>query len=117
MEEDVDLRAKAAYKAMRSIDKYVNFVKSDGWCDEGPSYWGVAGAKVFAALDLLYQSSDGKINVFDNEIVRNLGKYIYNAYIGNDHYVTFADSHVNNKFSPELIFKWGEVSGDKKMMG
>jgi hypothetical protein len=117
MEEDVDLRAKAAYKAMRSIDKYVNFVKSDGWCDEGPSYWGVAGAKVFAALDLLYQSSDGKINVFDNEIVRNLGKYIYNAYIGNDQYVTFADSHVNNKFSPELIFKWGKVSNDKKMMG
>jgi hypothetical protein len=117
MEEDADLRAKAAYKVMRSLDKYVNFVKADGWCDEGPSYWGVAGAKLFAALDLLNQSSNGKVNVFDNEIIKNLGKYIYNAYISNDYYVNFADANAQNYFSPNLIFKWGKVSDDKKMMG
>lgn len=117
MEEDPNLRAKAAYKAMRSMDKYINYVKADGWCDEGPSYWAVAGAKLFSALDLLYQSSNGKINIFQNEIIKNLGKYIYNAYIGNDYYVNFADAACKNSFDPELIFKWGEVSSDSKMMG
>ena len=117
MERDPERRAKIAYKAMRSIDKYLNFVKADGWCDEGPSYWLVAGAKVFSALDDLYLATDGKVNVFQNELIKNLGKYVYNAYIGDDYYVNFADAAAKNKYSPELIFRWGEVSGDAKMMG
>ncbi|NDC73830.1 hypothetical protein EBZ70_00740 [bacterium] len=117
MEKDGGRRAKIAHKAMRSIDKYLNYVKSDGWCDEGPSYWKVAGAKVFSLLDNLYLATDGKVNVFQNELIKNLGKYSYNAYIGDDYYVNFADAAAKNYFDPELIFRWGEVAGDKKMMG
>lgn len=117
MERDPERRAKIAYKAMRSIDKYLNYVKADGWCDEGPSYWSVAGAKVFSALDDLYLATDGKVDVFQNELLKNLGKYAYNAYIGDDYYVNFADAAAKNNYSPELIFRWGEVSGDEKMMG
>lgn len=117
LEEDPEIRAKGAYKTMRSMDKYVNFVKADGWCDEGPSYWGVAGARLFWSLEMFYQASGGKINIFDQEIIHNLGKYIYNAYIGDDYYVNFADAAAKNTHSPELIFKWGEYSNDAKMMG
>ncbi len=117
MEEDVDVRAKGAYKAMRSMDKYVNFVKADGWCDEGPSYWGVAGARLFWSLEMFYQASGGQINIFDQEIIHNLGKYIYNAYIADDYYVNFADAAAKNTHGPEMIFKWGEYSNDPKMMG
>jgi hypothetical protein len=117
IEEDPDVRAKGAHKAMRSMDKYVNFVKADGWCDEGPSYWGVAGARLFWSLEMLHQASGGQINVFDEEIIHNLGKYIYNAYIADDYYVNFADAAAKNSHNPELIFKWGEYSNDPKMMG
>jgi hypothetical protein len=117
MEENSEKRAKAAYKAMRSIDKYINFVKPDGWCDEGPSYWGVAGAKVFKALDMLYESTQGKVNVFDQSIIKNLGKYVYSAYIGDGYYVNFGDAAVKNTYDISLIFKWGEYIGDQKMMG
>jgi Heparinase II/III-like protein len=117
MVEDPAKRAQGAYKAMRSMDKYINFVKADGWCDEGPSYWGVAGARLFWSLEMLYQSSNGKINVFDQEIIHNLGKYIYNAYIADDYYVNFADAAAKNTHDPEMIFKWGEYSNDAKMMG
>lgn len=117
MVEDPAKRAQGAYKAMRSMDKYINFVKADGWCDEGPSYWGVAGARLFWSLEMLYQSSNGKINVFDQEIIHNLGKYIYNAYIADDYYVNFADAAAKNTHNPEMIFKWGEYSKDPKMMG
>lgn len=117
MEKDPDVRAMGAYKAMRSMDKYVNFVKADGWCDEGPSYWGVAGARLFWSLEMFYLASGGQINIFDQPIIHNLGKYIYNAYIADDYYVNFADAAARNTHSPEMIFKWGEYSNDKKMLG
>lgn len=116
-EDDPDMKAKGIFKAMRSMDKYINFVKADGWCDEGPSYWGRAGGSLFSALDMLYQASNGQINIFDQEIIRNLGKYIYNAYIADDYYVNFADAAAKNSHSPEMIFKWGEYINDQKMMG
>lgn len=117
MEENPEKRAKAAYKAMRSIDKYINFVKPDGWCDEGPSYWGVAGAKVFTALDMLYECTRGKVNVFDQPIIKNLGTYVYYAYIGKGYYVNFGDASVKNSYNIEQIFKWGQYISDSKMMG
>jgi len=117
MEEDPDQRAAGIYKAMRSIDKYINFVKADGWCDEGPSYWGVAGGRLFSTLDVLFQASKAQINIFDREIIKNFGKYIYNAYISDDYYVNFADAAAKVFHSPEMIFKWGEYSNDPKMMG
>jgi hypothetical protein len=117
IEEDRNVRAKGIYKTMLSMDNYLNFVKSDGWCDEGPSYWGRAGGCLFNALDMLYQSSNGQINIFDQEMIKNLGRYIYNAYIADDYYVNFADAAAKNFHSPEQIFKWGEYCNDQKMMG
>jgi hypothetical protein len=117
MEENPDQRAAGIYKAMRSMDKYINFVKADGWCDEGPSYWGVAGGRLFSTLDLLFQASKAQINIFDREIIKNFGKYIYNAYIADDYYVNFADAAAKVFHSPEMIFKWGDYGNDPKMMG
>lgn len=39
MENNKDKLAKAVYRSMQSVDKFINFVKSDGACEEGPSYW------------------------------------------------------------------------------
>jgi hypothetical protein len=115
IEEDRNVRARGIYKTMRSMDNYLNFVKSDGWCDEGPSYWGRAGGCLFNALDMLYQSSNGQINIFDQEMIKNLGRYIYNAYIADDYYVNFADAAAKNFHSPEQIFKWGEYCKEERL--
>ena len=42
MENNKNKLAKAVYRSMQSVDKFINFVKSDGACEEGPSYWGHA---------------------------------------------------------------------------
>lgn len=45
LENDRDRLAKAVWRSMQSVDKFINFVKADGACEEGPSYWGHAAGK------------------------------------------------------------------------
>ena len=39
LENDKDQLAKAVYRTMQSVDKFINYTHSDGGCEEGPSYW------------------------------------------------------------------------------
>ena len=43
---------RAVAKIARSLDRFVDAYPDDGGCDEGPSYWGRAGASLFEALEL-----------------------------------------------------------------
>ena len=61
MENNKDKLAKAVYRSMQSVDKFINFVKSDGACEEGTSYWGHAAGKLYDYLQILSDSTGGKI--------------------------------------------------------
>ncbi|MBQ9691918.1 MAG: hypothetical protein IJV70_02030, partial [Clostridia bacterium] len=53
-----------------SLDNWTALYAPDGGCDEGPSYWGAAGASYFDCLELLYDLSGGKINVYGHPLVK-----------------------------------------------
>lgn len=52
---------------MRSVDRYIDVQHPDGTCEEGPSYFGHAGANLIKFLDLLDRATDGHVNIFSNE--------------------------------------------------
>ena len=45
MEDNRDRLAEAVHLTMESVDKFLNYIKADGGCEEGPSYWGHASGK------------------------------------------------------------------------
>ncbi len=55
MERDALRLRSAAYKILQCLDNFLNGYAEDGGCDEGPSYWGRAGASLFDCLDLLHE--------------------------------------------------------------
>jgi len=91
-EEDDARRRVGVEKAMTILDRYTKHLPDDGGCDEGPSYWGVAGGSLFDCLELLYDMSASEINVFDEPLVRRFCEYIMNANISEDRYINFADA-------------------------
>lgn len=117
LDGDKDRFAKAVYKSMRSVDKYLNYVNEDGACDEGPGYWGVAPAQLMEYLVLLNSATGGKVDIFGNRQVRNMGEYIAYAYIGNGWSVNFADAHANSLGgTPMKVFEYGALTGSRVMM-
>ena len=117
METDADKRTEGIYKAMRSIDKFINYYPVDGGCDEGPSYWGHAGGKLFECLDLLHQATNGKVDIFGDNLVRDMGRYIYRAYISDPYFVNFADAAAKGSIYTGLVYRYGKAIDDDTMKG
>ena len=53
VEPDDQRRARHVEKILRTLDVFLDIYPEDGGCDEGPGYWGRAGASLFDCLDLL----------------------------------------------------------------
>ena len=77
---------------MRSLDNFLNSYPEDGGCDEGPGYWGRAGASLFECLEMLHGATRGAVNHYGSPLIRGIGQYIYRVYIKDDYYVNFADA-------------------------
>lgn len=115
LEKDSITRSVNVQKSMLSVDEFLNYYKDDGGCEEGPSYWSHAGGKLFDYLELLFKGSQGKIDIYGEELVQNIGKYIYKAYINGEYFVNFADASAKLKSRPGTIYRYGKRINDTVM--
>ena len=115
LENDQAKKIKGVEKVVRSLDVFINEYPNDGGCDEGPSYWGRAGASLYQNLDLLKRATNGKFNVFDNQLIKNMGNYIYKAYIHYPYFINFADADAKTGGRPTIIYRYGKDINDPVM--
>lgn len=116
IEDELEMKLYGIYKTMTSIDIFMNIYPSDGACDEGPSYWRHAGGKLFDYLNLFQKATNGKIDIFDNELVKNIGRYIYRAYISEGkHYINWSNAAPEIHHNGGHIFRFGEAIDDLTM--
>jgi len=109
-------RSQSVYKAMRTLDNFIRIYPDDGGCDEGPGYWGRAGASLFDCLELLYSASNGAINIYDNRLIKEIGRYIYRAHIADDYFINFADASAITEIAADLTYRYGKRIKDPTMM-
>ncbi|WP_181152770.1 heparinase II/III family protein [Paenibacillus sp. AR247] len=115
LEDDPNRREAAVVKAMRSLDMYLHRLPSDGGCEEGPKYWMYAGGTIFDSLELLHGVSGGKIDVYQEPQIRQIGCYIYKAFIDDSYFVNFADSQAQVHIPAELTYRYGRRIGDSRL--
>ncbi|MDZ7606232.1 MAG: heparinase II/III family protein [Cyclobacteriaceae bacterium] len=115
MEDDWNKKLAGVQKVIKSLDQFVNVYPNDGGCDEGPSYWGRAGASLYQNLDLLKRATNGKFDVYDNPLIRNMGSYIYKAYISYPYFINFADADATTGSRPQIIYSYGKDIKDPVM--
>ena len=88
-----DYRREAiVVKAVEVLEKFIDTYPLDGGCDEGPSYWSVAGASLFDCLEILYDLTGGRADVFSSELVGNMCDYFRKAFISGNYIMNFADA-------------------------
>lgn len=116
LEDDQAKKIKGVEKVIKSLDQFINVYPNDGGCDEGPSYWGRAGASLYQCLDLLKRATNGKFDVYDNQLVKNMGSYIYKAYIEYPYFINFADADATTGGRPQIIYSYGKDIGDPTML-
>ena len=117
LDDDKRQKAEHVYQLMRSVDRYIDVQHEDGACEEGPTYWGHAGANLVKFLDLLYRITDGSINIFNQEKIQNIGKYIYRVHIYNRYFVSFSDAGAVCNINSGAVYHYGKCIGDPVMTG
>jgi hypothetical protein len=115
VEKDKQRHLDAMAKILRSLDKFLDPYPEDGGCDEGPSYWGVAGASLYDGLSMLLSTTNGKLDIFKQPLVQNIGKYIYRVHIGGNYYINFADASAVLTPDPMLVYRYGQSIQDPAM--
>lgn len=116
LENDRDKLAAAVWRSMQSVDKFINFVKADGACEEGTSYWGHAAGKMYDYLQILFDGTGGKVSLFNHDMIRKMGEYISRSYVGNGWVVNFADASAQGGGDAQLIYRYGRAVGSEEMM-
>jgi len=115
IEKDEGRRLDLTHKVLRCLDNFLVPYPSDGSCDEGPSYWGHAGASVFDNLEWLYSATDGRIDLYNDPAIREIGRFIYRAHIAGDYFANVGDCDARLEIYRDLVFRYGKRIGDGKM--
>ncbi|MBT3602056.1 MAG: heparinase [Candidatus Latescibacteria bacterium] len=116
IEPDENRRIAATHKAMRTVDNFIDPYPTDGGCDEGPGYWGRAGASLYDCLEWLYSVSDGQIDFYNEPLVQNIGKFIYRVQIADRYFINFADASPMVTPAFAVTYGYGKRINDPDMM-
>ena len=108
---------RALTKMFTELQVFYDGIPSDGGCDEGPSYWHSAGGALFDALSILHCMSGGKIDIFDSDLVRNIGEYMVHVHINNRYFINFADCGTAITPDAMMIYRYGERCASETLQG
>lgn len=108
IEKDEEQRLEGIKKVLSSLDIFLDLYPEDGGCDEGPSYWNKNGGSLFDCLELLNSATAGGIDVYDNKLIQDIGRYIYRVHIDQDYFLNFADGNGRLIQQPELLYRFGK---------
>ena len=117
MERSEERRIETVHKIFRSLDQFINSYPEDGGCDEGPSYWGRAGASLFDNLELLRSASGGSIDIYHESLIGEMARYVYRAYIADRYFINYADASAQISPDAALVYAFGKRIGDETMQG
>jgi Heparinase II/III-like protein len=116
LERNDSRRVEMVNRILKTLDNFLSPYPQDGGCDEGPGYWNVAGGSLFDNLQFLNMATNNAFQyVFNDEKVKNMGRYVYNTQISEKYCLNFADASPRLGGSGPMIWRYGKAIGDEKM--
>jgi len=115
LETDPTMKVAEVQKVINSLDKFLNGYSDDGGCDEGPSYWGAAGALLYESLEILKKATNDKFDVYDDPLIQNIGNYFYKANIHALYFLNFADADATTGGNPSAVYRYGKAIKDLQL--
>ena len=111
----VETRTKVIKGAIQGLEKFIGQYGEDGACDEGPIYWRVASGAVYNAILAIRDMTGGKIDVFGDEKIRNMGEFYPNMHITGNRFLNFSDARPRDAVVKSWGYDFGRLSGSETM--
>lgn len=110
---DMEKREKITDTALESLSVYMDTIKPEGGCDEGPGYWFDAELGTFISLLVVYDMTGGKLNFFGEPQLKNMAEYIMKMHISGDRFANFADCRLILKINYAAVSAFGKYTGSE----
>ena len=114
--KDKAIREKVVEVSLEALDKFTDIYSPDGACDEGPGYWEGAGGALYAACLALYDMTAGKINGFEDVLLKSMAEYFPRMYIANGRFNNYSDAHSKMNINFLWGYDWGKMCNSELMM-
>jgi len=114
-EKDEVRRAQLVHKVLDCLDNFLTYYPHDGSCDEGPSYWGRAGASLFDAFEHLYSATNKQFDYYQHPLIQEIARFIYRAHIVDDYFICLGDCDALINIPNELVYRFGKRIGDEHL--
>jgi hypothetical protein len=95
-------RAIFAAACGQNSTHYLDGFTPDGYCVEGLGYWNYGFGNYMRLCELLYQATDGKVDCFAREKVREIAEFPRKLMIVDGVYPAYGDAHLDVKPWPPL---------------
>lgn len=92
LETDHNRLAAMIYKALGSLQDYLNTFDRDGGSSEGPGYWAYGFGNYVMLAHLLEQRTNGHIKLMDDDRIYNIARFPLRTRLSPGFYVNFSDS-------------------------
>jgi len=100
LENNEKILQKAITLVTNQLARFLhNGFAEDGGCLEGISYWNYGLTHYVSFSELLYEATEGKVNLICNPRMYQIALYPYVVYLGNGQFASFSDAP--SKFYPE----------------
>lgn len=83
-----------------AIEHFLKSFGNDGCCREGYNYWDYGFGYFLIYARVMFHYTNGKVNYFENELVKKLALYPQNVLLSEKKIVSFADGFSCFTFSP-----------------
>ena len=113
--QDDARRTLALDRSFLFLDRFTADYPADGGCDEGPGYWGVAGASYFDCLEIIRDLTGGAVDKTGDPFVRRMCEYIADFRLGGSAWANFADASHRSSPDPVLVARMGRLTGSDKL--
>ena len=102
-------------RAMRMLDSYLTVMPQDGGCDEGISYWNMAGGSLLDCLEHIYHLTSGRVSFYDDRHIKAIGAFPLHAHITGPYYWNFADCDAKPMLDGERVYRYGVRTGQSDL--
>lgn len=90
--DDNEKLAEIIERLLISLRTFISGFSEDGACLEGMGYWSYGFGYFSCFADMLCKRTGGEINLFDNDIVRNIAMFPTKTFFYGSRTVSFSDS-------------------------
>ena len=114
VEEDQKTLEAGLKRSFKSMDNYINYLRSDGGCDEGPGYWTEAAGQVYDYAHTMKLASGGRFDLLSHPRLYRMGKYITDIYVGDGWVVSHGDGWgriMGHDLRPSFAWRYGRDCG------